>query len=1233
VLAIGTTTDIATSTGLAVYNRDIEILPGDPVKVGGADAASSARDVAVAGNYAYVVSNSSGDDLEIFDISDPTNPTKVGGAEAASSAYGVTVAGNYAYLVAGDNSDEGTLEIFDVSDPINPTRVLVMDVVDQPRALQVVGNTLYLTGYADSTSDEFEIYDLGGLITPTAEIGNLLANDIQSDFVRVTQSLVTDGGLNVGTNALIGGSLTITGTASSSLQGSNQNTTLAITSGRFGIGTSTPYAAVGVAGDVALTGALYDSSAETGTDGTVLRSTGTGVEWVPLGAVLSGLFSDNDQITYLTSLTDVLAIGTTTDVATSTGLAVYNKDIEILPGTPTLVGLFDPNDVNILEGGWNVTVSGDYAYVTGYYSDNMLILDISDPTNPTLVGNFDPGVGVLDNGYHVDIVGSYAYVTGGNSDNVAIVDISDPTSPTLVGNWDPNDNNVIESARQILVSGRYAYVTGRDSDNVAIVDISDPTSPTLVGNWDPNNLDTMERAVDIAVDGNYAYVTGFFSDNVAIVDISDPTSPTLVGDWDPNNQSIMDGGTSIKISGNYAYVTGYFSDNMLILDISDPTNPTLVGNFDPGVSILEGAETLTISGQYAYITGWDTDNVVIVNISDPTNPTLAGNFNPNDTNILDEPREVAIVGNYAYVTGRGSDSLAVLNLGGLITPTAEIGNLASNQIETDFMRVTQALVADTSLNVGTNAMIGGTLSITGTASSSLIDGNQLTALSITSGFIEIGTTTATSGIQIGYGAICVDNDGECSATTTGRISSVSSYLGNSDLAETYFSSEPLEPGTIVALTSELSVETATTDSPHTIIGVVSTNPGLLLGFDDTPTRDDETQYPIGLKGRIPVKVSTENGPIAPGDQLMLSSIPGTAMKATGTGAVVGIALEAFDPQSDTDPYYSTTFVNQYLDNLAATDDAATIQAALTAQQIQTVTLPTTPGTSAEGDRAVQTGQIIMFVDLSYRYVDETTTHALRTLMGTTTAGVTETVLDRVVTLGRSFIDGVLSIFALDATQLEVTDELCINGTCIQSNQLRILIERAADGSAVDQVTVYEEDGSGDISVVIGGADGDTVTTAPVTHATSSPTPTATSTPLTSSTTSTTTESTGGDQNTSENGDNAATSTPEIGDNETTASTTSAGGEVVVEAPTASTENPETEPPMGNVEPTTGGEQTTEPVAPQAPTAPASSNPENTAPAPAEEPEPDVVVEDQPEVVEPEPAPSAPAEEGSNNEET
>lgn len=62
---------------------------------------------------------------------------------------------------------------------------------------------------------------------------------------------------------------------------------------------------------------------------------------------------------------------------------------------------------------------------------------------------------------------------------------------------------------------------------------------------------------------------------------------------------------------------------------------------------------------------------------------------------------------------------------------------------------------------------------------------------------------------------------------------------------------------------------------------------------------------------MPVKLSTENGPIKKGDALMLSSLPGIAMKAKGTGTVIGTALEDFDE----DRMYSETFINQFGDDM------------------------------------------------------------------------------------------------------------------------------------------------------------------------------------------------------------------------------------------------------------------------------------------------------------------------------
>ena len=89
-----------------------------------------------------------------------------------------------------------------------------------------------------------------------------------------------------------------------------------------------------------------------------------------------------------------------------------------------------------------------------------------------------------------------------------------------------------------------------------------------------------------------------------------------------------------------------------------------------------------------------------------------------------------------------------------------------------------------------------------------------------------------------------------------------------------------------------------TTAPYddTLLGVVTTAPGLRLGSDETGA--NQGKQPIALAGRVPVKVSLENGTIKKGDYLTSSSKNGFAMKALDAGRVIGIALEDYTLQMD-----------------------------------------------------------------------------------------------------------------------------------------------------------------------------------------------------------------------------------------------------------------------------------------------------------------------------------------------
>ncbi len=363
-----------------------------------------------------------------------------------------------------------------------------------------------------------------------------------------------------------------------------------------------------------------------------------------------------------------------------------------------------------------------------------------------------------------------------------------------------------------------------------------------------------------------------------------------------------------------------------------------------------------------------------------------------------------------------------------------------------------------------------------------------------SGTVTIGDGTNAAGLQIGRGGLCVDSDGSCTASTSGRISATEYHTGNSDLAEMYFSYQPLRAGEIVSLKSGLSIELANTASRENVIGVVSTQPGLTLGADDASLRAGERAFPIALSGRVPIRLSNENGPIKKGDQIMLSSLPGVGMKATSTGVIVGIALEDFDESRA----YSEIFINQFGENLiepeyppfvpndprisdgcyfggggalgetpcvplqaTTSDDQAREAEALAAAEAKRRALAELGATNSEtvtlGDnRSVKVGQIVMFVKHDYRYLDEGTTNMLAALMATPTTEPQEgeRLVDRIIALAESFVDGVLRIIKLDTQEVQ-TDKLCVGTTCVDGAALQKLLEQAA-GSSVPEEEPAEE---------------------------------------------------------------------------------------------------------------------------------------------------------------------------------
>ena len=75
--------------------------------------------------------------------------------------------------------------------------------------------------------------------------------------------------------------------------------------------------------------------------------------------------------------------------------------------------------------------------------------------------------------------GSFAYVAGYGSHSLVVIDVSNSSSPVIRGSV--VSSSLMLHARGVAVSGSYAYVTGCYSDSLVVVDVSNPLSPVIRG--------------------------------------------------------------------------------------------------------------------------------------------------------------------------------------------------------------------------------------------------------------------------------------------------------------------------------------------------------------------------------------------------------------------------------------------------------------------------------------------------------------------------------------------------------------------------------------------------------------------------------------------------------------------------------------------------------------------------------------------------------------------------------
>jgi hypothetical protein len=571
IVSAGDYAYIASMSGLEIVDISDPAHPA----LAGTYAAGQCVDVEVHGNYAYLAAW--GDGLMVIDITSPTSPVFVGQWDAPARAEGLTISGDYAYVAEGHLG----LRVIDISTPSNPVVVATYDTPDWDNDVTVSGDYAFVA----ANSLGLRVFDISNPVSPS----------------------------------LVGSA-----------------------------GTSGNASCVEISGDYAYVGATHNFTVIDISDPTNPIQVDNEDSWFAEGIAITGDYayvpregngfnvfdiSDPTNVSQLTYFSRYYEDGPITwnDVALA-GEYVYLCSHDTLMDVLDIMDMFDPVLVASLDTpgkAWETAIAGDYAFVADGNSNELQVIDISDPTSSFIETSFDS---LTNEPLGIDIEGNYVYLAMGSA-GLRTIDISDPTQP-----WLGDIYNTIGRSNDVDVEGNYAYVADHNF-GVQVINVSDPRNITFAGSYNTPGL-----AYALVVDGDYLLVADG-SAGLRMIDITTPASPSEIGSYNTSGDAI-----GIAVDGDNVYLAGG-SAGLQVIDVTNPTAPSLIGSYDTdGV-----AYDVVVYGNYAYMADY-SDGVYVFDVSDPTDPVLAWQYDTSGNAF-----SAIVEGDYLFVSD-DTEGLKVLKI-------------------------------------------------------------------------------------------------------------------------------------------------------------------------------------------------------------------------------------------------------------------------------------------------------------------------------------------------------------------------------------------------------------------------------------------------------------------------------------------------------------------------------------------------------------------------------------------
>jgi hypothetical protein len=428
----------------ALYDEGLEILsiadPGNLTYLGSYDAAADIYDVYVQDSLAFISVDNTG--IQVLNVSDPAAPVFISQGPYLNFGYDITIKDSVCFVRGGYVIAYNISDIFNIS---------VIDTIESEATIYeyAVRNNLFFIagGYFG-----FSILDISDLTNPQPIGTDQSSGSVRSQFIADTLAYL--GCWNYG------------------LQVVN----------------------ISDLGHPQVIGGFYDLDLDLNNlvveDGYAYTAGRSGFS----------VFDLTDPSNPLQFYNYPDTIREASAVAYSNGFAYvtfFDRLVVFDVSNPANPDSISSYEIDAASLRYNMVLRDTLLYIPNYYGpDVLIIVNISDPYNPTLAGTLTASSTSRIN--FIEIIEDKAYSLGSRPE-FAIIDLSNPVMPSILGEY----NLIPGTARRLTVKDGTVFLANQ-SNGITLLDISDPGNPYIFGNYN-----TPGNTYDIHVEDSIIYIADY----------------------------------------------------------------------------------------------------------------------------------------------------------------------------------------------------------------------------------------------------------------------------------------------------------------------------------------------------------------------------------------------------------------------------------------------------------------------------------------------------------------------------------------------------------------------------------------------------------------------------------------------------------------------------------------------------------------------------------------------------